>query len=110
MRGRVEMSKILWVLCGSLTLPVALLAEEEKPADESVRRDEVVVVSASKMDSSLVNAPATMSVVGQAVIEASPAQNYGDLLRAVPGLNVIQTSARDFNMTSRQSSGTLANT
>ena len=40
---------------------------------------------------------------------AQPAQNYGDLLRSVPGLNVIQTSARDINITTRQATSTLAN-
>jgi len=70
---------------------------------------EEVVVTASKAESSLVNAPATMSVVSSETIETSPAQNYGDLLRSVPGLNVIQMSARDINMTSRQGTSTLSN-
>ena len=43
-----------------------------------------------------------MSVLTSDTIAASPAQNYGDLLRSVPGVNVIQTSARDINLTSRQ--------
>jgi outer membrane receptor protein involved in Fe transport len=42
------------------------------------------------------------------MLASAPAQNYGDLLRAVPGLNVIQTSARDVNMTSRQATNTTA--
>ena len=70
---------------------------------------EEVVVTASKAETSLVNAPATMSVVSSETIESSPAQNYGDLLRSVPGLNVIQMSARDINMTSRQGTSTLSN-
>jgi iron complex outermembrane receptor protein len=80
------------------------------PAEDLIKRDEVVVVSASKVESALVNAPATMSVVTQEALETTPAQNFGDLLRAIPGLNVIQTSARDINMTSRQNTSTLANT
>ena len=50
-----------------------------------------------------------MSVVSSETIETSPAQNYGDLLRNVPGLNVIQMSARDINLTSRQGTSTLSN-
>src|SRR3990172_1926409 len=69
---------------------------------------ELMVVSASRVETSLINAPATMSVVQSETIEASSAQNYGDLLRSVPGLNVIQTSARDINLTSRQATSTLA--
>jgi len=70
--------------------------------------EDAVVVSASRVESTLLDAPATMSVLPGATIQTSPAQNYGDALRSVPGLNVIQMSARDINLTSRQSTGTLA--
>ena len=78
----------------ALSLKVASLAE-------------TVVVSATKGDIALVDAPATMSVLTSAELQSSPAQNYGDLLRRVPGLNVIQLSARDINITSRQATATL---
>ncbi|HET9833319.1 MAG TPA: TonB-dependent receptor, partial [Vicinamibacterales bacterium] len=81
----------------ALTLKVASLAE-------------TVVVSATKGDVALVDAPATMSVLTTAELQSSPAQNYGDLLRRVPGLNVIQLSARDVNITSRQATHSLSNT
>jgi len=70
---------------------------------------DVVVVTASRTEASLLEAPATMSVVSSGTITSSPAQNYGDLLRSVPGLNVVQMSARDVNLTSRQSTSTLSN-
>ncbi len=79
-----------------LTLKVASLSE-------------TVVVSATKTDTALVDAPATMTVLTSSMLQSSPAQNYGDLLRSVPGLNVIQLSARDVNITSRQATGTLSN-
>jgi outer membrane receptor protein involved in Fe transport len=79
----------------------------DKP-DEVVKREETVVVTASKVESTLVNAPATMSVVSAEAIRNSAAQNYGDLLRSVPGMNVIQTSARDVQLTNRQATGTVA--
>src|SRR5262245_18095306 len=71
---------------------------------------ENVVVSATKNGTPLIDAPATMTVLTSAELQSSPAQNYGDLLRSVPGLNVIQLSARDVNITSRQATGTLSNT
>jgi outer membrane receptor for ferrienterochelin and colicins len=92
----VEVSGTAAVEVPSTTLKITLPGEE-------------VVVTASKSESSLVNAPATMSVVSNETIESSPAQNYGDLLRSVPGLNVIQMSARDINLTSRQGTSTLSN-
>jgi iron complex outermembrane receptor protein len=55
-------------------------------------------------------APAAMTVIPGAEIARLPADDYGDLLRNVPGLNVAQTSVRDINLTGRGSTSTLANT
>src|SRR2546421_456703 len=48
---------------------------------------DIVVVSASKSDTALVDAPVTMSVLTSEALKATPALNYGDLLRGVPGVN-----------------------
>jgi outer membrane receptor protein involved in Fe transport len=69
---------------------------------------ETVVVTASKVETSLANAPATMTVLGKDVLTSTPSQNFGDLLRSVPGMNVVQTSARDINLTAREATSTLA--
>ncbi len=79
-------------------------AKEGQPIQLS---EEVTV--ASKVETKVIDAPASVSLVTSQVIESSPAQNYGDLLRSVPGMNVIQTSARDFNLTTRQATSTLNN-
>ena len=55
-------------------------------------------------------APAAMTVIPAAEIALAPADDYGDLLRNVPGLNVAQTSVRDINLTGRGATSTLANT
>ena len=70
---------------------------------------ETVVVSAARIETALVDAPATMSVLTEEVVASTSAQNYGDLLRAVPGVNVVQLSARDVNLTNRQATSTLSN-
>ena len=70
---------------------------------------DTIVVSASKSDTALIDAPATLSVVTSETLASTPAQNYGDLLRALPGVNVIQLSARDVNVTNRQGTSTLTN-
>ena len=70
---------------------------------------DTVVVTASRSEVRVVDAPVTTSVISSDTLEASPAANYGDLLRSVPGVNVVQLSARDVNVTSRQATGTLAN-
>src|SRR5690606_14618048 len=69
---------------------------------------ETVVVSASRIETTVLTAPATMSVISSDTIESAPSQQFGGLLRNVPGLNVVQTSARDVNITSRQASSTLS--
>ena len=70
--------------------------------------EEQVVVTASRVEQQLVNAPAAVSVVTGATIQNSPATNIGDLLRAVPGVNVTQVTARDININTRGATSTLS--
>jgi len=102
-----------------LTLAVPVYAQQpaaQQPApsqeaadpDAPIVFEEQLVVTASRTDQQLVNAPASVSVVSQETIQNSPATNIGDLLRAVPGINVSQLSARDVNLTTRGATSTLA--
>jgi outer membrane receptor for ferrienterochelin and colicin len=77
-------------------------------ADADTAVDDVVVVTASRREEQLLNAPATMTVLGQEGIGNAPSQSVPDLLRLVPGLNTVQSSARDVNVTSRAAAGTLS--
>jgi iron complex outermembrane receptor protein len=72
--------------------------------------EELVVVSATRTENSVAEAPAAVTVITAEMIERTPGDDLGDLLRNVPGANVSQTSARDINMTSRGSTNTLSNT
>jgi iron complex outermembrane receptor protein len=76
--------------------------------DRPLSFEDQVVVSASRSEQQLVNAPAAVTLITSESIENSPATNIGDLLRAVPGLNVTQISARDVNLTTRGATSTLA--
>ena len=80
----------------------------DQQATDEVRYEEQVVVSASRTEQQLVNAPAAVSVISGETIRNSPATNVGDLLRAVPGVNVSQISARDVNITTRGATSTLS--
>jgi outer membrane receptor for ferrienterochelin and colicin len=73
-----------------------------KPEEPPVY-EEQVVVTASRVEQQLVNAPATVSVVTADVIASTPATNYAELFKSVPGVNISQTSARDFNSTAAAS-------
>jgi outer membrane receptor protein involved in Fe transport len=76
--------------------------------EESPVYKEQVVVTASKTEQALVNAPATVSLITGPTLQNNASTSYADLFRAVPGLNVTQTSARDINLTSRGSTSTLS--
>ncbi|HEV7855215.1 MAG TPA: TonB-dependent receptor, partial [Mycobacterium sp.] len=79
-----------------------------EPSERPPAFEEQVVVSASRTEQQLVNAPASVSVVTAETIQNTPASNMGDLLRAVPGVNVSQVSARDVNITTRGATSTLS--
>src|SRR5919106_2827938 len=49
-----------------------------------------------------------MTVITGRAIENATSQNFAELLRSVPGLNLTQVSARDINVTTRAATGTLA--
>jgi iron complex outermembrane receptor protein len=83
-------------------------AEQPKDPDRPVSFEEQVIVTASRADQQLIDAPASVSVVTAETIQNSPATNVGDLLRTVPGVNVAQLSARDINITTRGATSTLA--
>jgi outer membrane receptor protein involved in Fe transport len=82
--------------------------KEPTPPAEIPTYEETVVVTASKTEQALLDAPATMTVISSQTLQNLPAQNYADVLRAVPGLNVTQLSARDINLTSRGATSVLA--
>lgn len=72
--------------------------------------EEIVVVTASRTEQSIASAPSAVTVLTDVDIARTPADDMGDLLRNVPGLNIAQVSARDINVTGRGSTNTLANT
>ncbi len=76
--------------------------------DQNAVYNEQVVVTASKNEEALVNAPASVSIITNQTIVNSASTSYADLFRGVPGVNVTQTSARDINITARGASSTLS--
>ncbi|MEO5822193.1 MAG: TonB-dependent receptor [Vicinamibacteraceae bacterium] len=89
------------------TTPADQTPPPDQPAEPPKYEDQVVV-TASRVEQKLVNAPATVTLISAQTIASSPSASYAELLRAVPGLNVTQTSARDINLVSRSASGTLS--
>jgi outer membrane receptor protein involved in Fe transport len=83
---------------------------EKKPEPQTVKREEAVVVTASRNETSLVDAPATMSVATAEQIAGSPAAGYAGVLRTMAGLNVIETAPGDMYVTSRLATGVASRT
>ena len=86
-------------------------ADKAKAAGEQAPKyEEQIVVTASKVEQQLINAPATVSVISAQTLASTASQDFAGLFRAVPGVNVSQTSARDVNITSRGATSTLSTT
>jgi iron complex outermembrane receptor protein len=109
-----------------LCLPSALIAAEEPassrpgqepPIAESAPtpspvpgpRGTLVVTPNRGRPTPLVDSPAAVTVIAAEDIAAAPDRTLGELLRAVPGVNAVRYSVRDYNVTSRQATTTLAN-
>jgi outer membrane receptor protein involved in Fe transport len=78
--------------------------ENSEPAPAATVQ-ESVVVSASAREEALLDAPAAVTVVSGAELQTNPGDTLVDHLRRVPGINVVQFSARDVNIASRASTG-----
>lgn len=105
----------LWRTVGALTLVFllpgsALPAQEEQEDDgEEVQTvEEVIVVTASRTEQRLQESPAAITVISAEEIGQAPMDDFGDVLRNVPGVNVSQFSARDIQVTSRGATASLA--
>lgn len=95
------------VTLGLLAVP-AVAQEATDEGDEPVAEiEEVLVVTASRTEQRLHDVPASITVLTSEVVETMPADDYGDILRNVPGLNVSQIGTRDINVSARQASGSL---
>jgi len=102
--------RVLW-LCVMLAMPWSGEAqdppEEVKPPPEY---SETIEVTASRVEAPILNAPVAVSVIDRKQIQTSPAQNYADLLRGIPGLNAIQTSTSDIAVRARGGTKLTENT
>lgn len=67
-----------------------------------------IVVTASKHGQKITEAPAAVTVISSEDIQASGAVTIADLFRRVPGLDFMQTSARDYNLNTRGFNNTLS--
>jgi outer membrane receptor protein involved in Fe transport len=91
-----------------LTADIATAQEAPRPAQDPDRLEEVIVVTASRTEQPIHEAPAAISVFTAADLEHLPAHDYGGVLRNAPGVNVTQISAREIQVTSRAATSSLS--
>ncbi len=99
---------LVWCLIVVLSLAAGSVFAQDDPEVEGGEVSEVIVVTASRTEQRLQEVPVAMTVIGAAELETMPADDYGDVLRNVPGLNVTQISARDIQVNTRKASGSLS--
>lgn len=111
--GRARLGAVWVVTCAAV---VTVTLADEPPPDPAPAHDaeepalaEKIVVSASATGGTRIDAPAAVDVLDSDDLEARPADSIADQLRRVPGINVVQFSARDVNIASRQASGGINN-
>jgi len=94
------------VVLGALLMLQALgAAGDEVPPPYS----EVMEVTASRVEQPLLDAPVAVSIIDRQQIETSPADNFADLLRGVPGVNAIQNATSDVVVRTRGATKVVEN-
>ncbi len=108
----LKSSRLFGFVLVALLIALPLAAQEGEAAaddqEDMTEVDEVIVVTASRTEQRLHEVPAAISVLDEKALAAIPADDYGDYLRNVPGLNVSQISARDIQITGRSATGSLS--
>jgi iron complex outermembrane receptor protein len=93
-------------MTGAPEVPTLQPPATQQPGAPAV--GDVMVVTASRREEQLRNAPATMTVLTEASTDHVPGVTVTELLLHVPGVNIAQMSVRDVNVTPRAASGTLS--
>lgn len=83
--------------------------EEAGEAADATRHEVITVTPCRGCLTTIVNSPAAVTVISAEAIASAPDRSVPELLRSVPGVNAVRTSNRDWNVTSRQGTSTLAN-
>ena len=93
----------------SLSLPRASSSTAQQLRDEALYLKEETVSIASRYEQPISQAPSDVYVITDEDIKHSGATDIPTLLRQVPGVEVMQTNAVDFNVSVRGNNQILAN-
>jgi len=93
----------------SVSLPRSSSATEQQLHDETLYLKEETVSVASRYEQPISKAPSDVYVITDEDIKLSGATDIPTLLRQVPGMEVMQTTTVDFNVSVRGNNQLLAN-
>lgn len=93
----------------SFSIPRASSTTERQLQEESLYLKEEIVSIASRYEQPISRAPSDVYVITDEEIRNSGATDIPTLLRRVPGMEVMQTNAVDFNVSVRGNNQVLAN-
>lgn len=106
--------KISHITYDELTLENAIVQPGETTTLDDIRLKiavfetaKPIVVTASRTEQPLDRVPAAMTVLNADEIEQLPVENFGQMLRLVPGVNISQVSASDISVNTRRATGLL---
>ena len=78
----------------TVTAPVfGQTSGEGEEQDKPIEFEEQIVVTVSRAEQELVNAPAAVSAISSETIQNSPATSVGELLRFVPGDGTVKLTS-----------------
>jgi iron complex outermembrane recepter protein len=89
-KGEQEMKRKIAILCATLVVSMSLMAEER------VERLEESVITAEGFETTVKETSKNITVVTKEEIEKSGSKNIYDILKNVPGVNIINTSSGYF--------------
>ena len=95
-------------LCGAQE-PAGAPPTRQDPPPPPERREVVTVTPCRGCLTTVVNSPAAVTVIPSEAIVSAPDRSVPELLRMVPGVNAVRSGNRDWSVTSRQGTSTLAN-
>ncbi|MFO0699787.1 MAG: TonB-dependent receptor [Nitrospira sp.] len=93
----------------SFTIPRASSTTDQQLADEALYLKEEIVSIASRHEQPISEAPSSVYVITDEDIRLSGATDLPTILRRIPGLEVMQMSGADFNVSIRGNNQPIAN-
>ena len=93
----------------SFTIPRASSATERQIQDEALYLKEETVSIASRYEQPISQAPSNVYVITDEDIRQSGASDLPTVLRRIPGLEVMQVTGADFNVSMRGDNQLIAN-